>query len=87
MVRSKMRPNHPGEILCEEYLVPLGMSVNSLAKALKADGKYENSIGCARSGFLRELRSFLAARSRVIQLTNCDDGVLKNSQKHHFAHL
>ena len=29
-----MRPVHPGEILREDYLVPLGMSVNALAIAL-----------------------------------------------------
>jgi addiction module HigA family antidote len=30
-----MRPVHPGEILREEYLVPLDMSVNALAHALR----------------------------------------------------
>ncbi len=29
-----MRPVHPGEILREDYLVPLGMSANALAIAL-----------------------------------------------------
>jgi addiction module HigA family antidote len=29
-----MRPVHPGEILREDYLIPLGMSVNALAIAL-----------------------------------------------------
>ena len=29
-----MRPVHPGEVLREDYLVPLGMSVNALALAL-----------------------------------------------------
>jgi addiction module HigA family antidote len=29
-----MRPIHPGEILREEYLVPLGMSANALALAI-----------------------------------------------------
>ena len=29
-----MRPVHPGEILREDFLVPLGMSVNALALAL-----------------------------------------------------
>jgi addiction module HigA family antidote len=32
--KNGMRPVHPGEVLREEYLVPLGMSVNALAKAL-----------------------------------------------------
>jgi addiction module HigA family antidote len=34
MVKNGMRPVHPGEILREEYLAPLGMSVNALALAL-----------------------------------------------------
>ena len=34
MIKTGMRPIHPGEILREEYLVPLGMSVNALALAL-----------------------------------------------------
>ncbi len=29
-----MRPIHPGEILREEYLAPLGMSANKLAQAI-----------------------------------------------------
>ena len=34
-MKNRMRPIHPGEILREEYLVPLGMSANQLAKALR----------------------------------------------------
>jgi len=30
-----MRPVHPGEILREDFLAPLGMSVNALAVALR----------------------------------------------------
>lgn len=30
-----MRPVHPGEILREDFLAPLGMSVNALATALR----------------------------------------------------
>ena len=33
-MKNKMRPIHPGEILREEFLVPLGMSANQLAQAL-----------------------------------------------------
>ncbi len=35
MINNNMRPVHPGEILKEEYLTPLGMSVNALATALR----------------------------------------------------
>jgi antitoxin HigA-1 len=34
MVKNGMRPVHPGEVLREEFLVPLDMSVNALALAL-----------------------------------------------------
>ena len=34
MINNGMRPIHPGEILREDYLEPLGMSVNALARAL-----------------------------------------------------
>ncbi len=34
MIRNGMRPVHPGEILREDYLTPLGMSVHALASAL-----------------------------------------------------
>ena len=33
-----MRPIHPGEILREEYLAPLAMSVNALAIKLRVPG-------------------------------------------------
>jgi addiction module HigA family antidote len=35
MIQNGMRPVHPGEILREEYLAPLGMSVNALSQALR----------------------------------------------------
>jgi len=35
MIENRMRPIHPGEILREDYLVPLNMSVNALAIALR----------------------------------------------------
>jgi addiction module HigA family antidote len=31
---NRMRPVHPGEILQEDFLVPLGMNANALAHAL-----------------------------------------------------
>lgn len=35
MAKNKMRPVHPGEILREEYLVQMGMSVHALSQALR----------------------------------------------------
>ncbi|WP_038499771.1 HigA family addiction module antitoxin [Janthinobacterium agaricidamnosum] len=34
MAKNGMRPIHPGEILREEFLVPLGMTAHALSKAL-----------------------------------------------------
>jgi addiction module HigA family antidote len=39
-----MRPIHPGEILREEYLEPLEMSVNALSKALYVPATRMNEI-------------------------------------------
>ena len=33
-MRNQMRPIHPGEILREEFLAPLGLTANALAGAL-----------------------------------------------------
>lgn len=35
MTSNKMRPIHPGEILREEYLEPMGLSANALSLALR----------------------------------------------------
>jgi len=34
-VVNRMRPIHPGEILREEFMIPLGLSANALAIALR----------------------------------------------------
>ncbi len=45
-----MRPVHPGEILREDYLKPLGMSANALAQALKVPASRVNDIVLERRG-------------------------------------
>ncbi|MEN6468185.1 MAG: HigA family addiction module antitoxin [Smithella sp.] len=42
--KNKMRPVHPGEILREEFLVPMGMSANALSVALKVPAPRINEI-------------------------------------------
>jgi addiction module HigA family antidote len=42
--KNKMRPVHPGEVLREEFLAPLGMSVNALAMELKVPAPRMNDI-------------------------------------------
>jgi addiction module HigA family antidote len=44
MATNKMRPIHPGEILREEYLVPLEMSAHALAIALRVPAPRINEI-------------------------------------------
>lgn len=44
MINNKMRPIHPGEILREEYLLPLGMSVNALSIALRISAPRINEV-------------------------------------------
>lgn len=44
MANNGMRSIHPGEILREEYLEPLEMSVNALSKALHVPATRMNEI-------------------------------------------
>ena len=44
MVSNKMRAIHPGEVLREEFLVPLAMSANALALALHVPAPRINDI-------------------------------------------
>jgi addiction module HigA family antidote len=44
MAKNLMRPVHPGEVLREEYLLPLGMSANALAMALRVPAPRINDI-------------------------------------------
>jgi addiction module HigA family antidote len=39
-----MRPVHPGEVLREEYLAPLGLSAHALAQALRVPATRVNDI-------------------------------------------
>jgi addiction module HigA family antidote len=48
--QNGMRPIHPGEILREDYLVPLGMSANALAAALHVTAARINDIVRERRG-------------------------------------
>ncbi len=50
MFKNGMRPVHPGEILREDYLVPLGMSANALAVALKVPAPRINDVVRERRG-------------------------------------
>ena len=44
MIKNEMRLIHPGEVLREEYLIPLEMSANALAIALRVSAPKINDI-------------------------------------------
>ena len=48
MATNRMRPIHPGEILREEYLVPLNMSAHALAKEPEHDGFRQRHVDASR---------------------------------------
>jgi antitoxin HigA-1 len=50
MTNNGMRPIHPGEVLREDYLKPLNLSVNSLAKQLNVPTSRMNDIVLERRG-------------------------------------
>lgn len=53
-------PIHPGEIIREDFLVPLAMSVNQLAKALAVDTARLNDIVRGRRGITADTALRLA---------------------------
>lgn len=50
MLRNGMRAIHPGEVLREEYMVPLKLSANALARALGVTPARINEIVRQRRG-------------------------------------
>ncbi|MEO8507589.1 MAG: HigA family addiction module antitoxin [Betaproteobacteria bacterium] len=50
MIKNGMRPVHPGEVLREDFLVPLGLSANALAKALNVPAPRINDVVRERRG-------------------------------------
>jgi antitoxin HigA-1 len=60
MAKNGMRPVHPGEILREDYLLPLGISVNALAKALHVSTPRINDIVLERRSITADTAMRLA---------------------------
>jgi addiction module HigA family antidote len=52
MFKNRMRSIHPGEIVREDYLVPLGLTASALAKTLNVPSARINDI-------VRERRDWL----------------------------
>jgi len=59
-IKNGMRPVHPGEVLREDYLIPLGMSVNALAKALHVPTPRLNEVARERRGITADTALRLA---------------------------
>jgi len=66
-----MRPVHPGEVLREDFLRPLGITANALAKALNVPAPRINEVVRERRGISADTAMRLAryfggdARSRL----------------------
>ena len=60
-----MRPIHPGEILREECLLPLGMSAYALSQAIHVPATRVNDIVNAKRGITTDTALRLAATSAI----------------------
>ena len=58
--RSKMTPVHPGEILAEDFLKPMGVSQYRLAKAMKVPPRRINEIVQGKRGITADTALRLA---------------------------
>jgi addiction module HigA family antidote len=59
-VKNGMRPVHPGEVLYEEYMEPLELSANALARALGVTAARVNDIVRERRGITADTALRLA---------------------------
>lgn len=55
-----LQPVHPGEILREEYMVPMGISANALAKAIGVTAARINGVANERRGITADMALRLA---------------------------
>lgn len=75
--RNGMRPVHPGEILREDYLVPLGMSASALARALNVPSARVNDIvrerrlGLNAPGLRRAQSTPQVSTSQLVSMAVC----------------
>ena len=60
MFKNGMRPVHPGEVLREDFLTPLNMSANALAKALNVPAPRVNDVVRERRGMTADTAMRLA---------------------------
>ena len=60
-ITNGMRPIHPGEVLREEFMVPLGLSANALALALHVSAPRINDVVRERRAVTADTALRLAA--------------------------
>ena len=60
MIENKMRPIHPGEILREEFLIPMDLTAHALAIALGVPAPRMNDIVRERRGITADTALRLA---------------------------
>ena len=60
MFKNGMRPVHPGEVLKEDYLRPLGLSANALARMLKIPTPRINDVVRGQRGITADTAMRLA---------------------------
>lgn len=71
MIKNGMRPIHPGEILREDYLIPLGLSVNALANALHVPATRLHEIVKERRSVTPDTAAlFRRRRSILVEFAN-----------------
>jgi addiction module HigA family antidote len=60
MMTRKLKPIHPGEILREEFMVPLSLSSNALARAIDVTPARVNEIAREQRGITADTALRLA---------------------------
>ena len=58
--KLKLAPVHPGEILREDFMAPLGLSINALARALRTPPNHVSGIVNKRRGISAKMALRLA---------------------------
>jgi antitoxin HigA-1 len=58
--RIKLTPVHPGEILREDFMKPLGLSMNALARALRVPPNHVSGIVNQKRGISAQMSLRLA---------------------------
>ncbi|KPN72656.1 HigA family addiction module antitoxin [Neisseria sp. 83E34] len=92
-MNNQMRPIHPGEILREEYLIPLGITANALSIALHVPAPRINDIVREKRGIspdtaLRLARYFGGDAQSWLNLQNAYDlKTAEQSLKQEIEHI